>query len=123
MTTTPPQRTILVIDDDDLVREVLTRMLEDLGYRSIAAADGPSGLAIVDAECPDAVLVDLTMPLMPGDEVVAALRTRKPGLPVVLCTGIDQEDHGPVDVTAFLTKPFRLETLKRLLRDLFANCE
>jgi hypothetical protein len=52
--------TILIIDDEDLVRDVVARMLEDLGYAAITATDGPAGIAIVDNLPVDAVLVDLT---------------------------------------------------------------
>jgi PAS domain S-box-containing protein len=116
----PPARTVLVIDDEDLVRDVVARMIEDLGYTALTTSDGIAGLALVDDRPVDAVLVDLTMPKMNGAEVITALRSRKPTLPIILCSGFDRDRRGPVQADAYLPKPFRIEaleqTLARLLR-------
>ena len=112
--------TVLVIDDEDLVRDVVARMIEDLGYHAVTAADGPTGLAMVDTLAIDAVLVDLTMPRMSGADVVIALREKRPALPVVICSGYDRDRRGPVQAAAYLPKPFRIDalelTLAKLLR-------
>jgi two-component system, cell cycle sensor histidine kinase and response regulator CckA len=114
------RHTVLVIDDEDLVRDVLARMIEDLGYTALTAADGITGLDLVEHESVDAVLVDLTMPRMSGADVVTQLRARRPALPIVLCTGYDRDRRGPVNADAYLPKPFRIEaledTLAKLLR-------
>jgi two-component system, cell cycle sensor histidine kinase and response regulator CckA len=119
-TTQPPSgsRTVLVIDDEDLVRDVVARMVEDLGYAAVTAADGQTGLAMVDEQEVDAVLVDLTMPAMSGADVVAALRQRRPNLPVVLCSGYDRDGRGPITADAYLPKPFRIDALERTLAKL-----
>ncbi|MEO7730619.1 MAG: ATP-binding protein [Kofleriaceae bacterium] len=109
--------TVLVIDDEELVRDVVARMIEDLGYAAITATDGPTGLAIVDQRVVDAVLVDFTMPRMSGAEVVTALRARRPDLPIVLCSGIDREGRG-VRADAYLPKPFRIDSLDQTLAKL-----
>ncbi|HUS31371.1 MAG TPA: ATP-binding protein [Kofleriaceae bacterium] len=114
--TTAP--TVLVIDDEALVRDVVARMVEDLGYLAMTAADGQTGLALLDKETIDAVLVDLTMPQMSGADVVAAVRTKRPGLPVVICSGYDRDGRGPVQADAYLPKPFRLDALERTLAKL-----
>jgi two-component system, cell cycle sensor histidine kinase and response regulator CckA len=108
--------TILVIDDEALVRDVVARMVQELGYATMTAADGPSGIDL--AHQADAVLVDLTMPHMSGADVVAALRRKCPGLPVVVCSGYDRDARGPVQADAYLPKPFRLEALERTLAKL-----
>jgi signal transduction histidine kinase len=110
--------TVLVIDDEDLVRDVVARMVEDLGYAAMTAADGKAGLELVDRHAVDAVLVDLTMPLMSGADVVAALRKRRPNLPVVVCSGYDRDGRGPVQADAYLPKPFRIDALERTLAKL-----
>jgi PAS domain S-box-containing protein len=119
-TSQPPvnARTVLVIDDEDLVRDVVARMVEDLGYAAVTAADGKSGLELVERQSVDAVLVDLTMPLMSGADVVAALREKRPGLPVVVCSGFDRDGRGPVQADAYLPKPFRIDALERTLAKL-----
>jgi PAS domain S-box-containing protein len=118
----PPvgSQTVLVIDDEDLVRDVVARMIEDLGYSAITATDGAAGLAIVDSVPVDAVLVDLTMPRMGGVDVVTALRERRPGLPIILCSGFDR-DGRTLGADAYLPKPFRLETLGNALTKLLSG--
>lgn len=111
-------RTVLVIDDEDIVRDVVARMVEDLGYAAVTAADGAAGLALLDREEIHAVLVDLTMPQMSGADVVAALRERRPSLPVVVCSGYDREGRGRIQADAYLPKPFRIDTLERTLAKL-----
>ncbi len=116
--TVQASRTVLVIDDEELVRDIVARMVEDLGYAAVTAADGKAGLALVDSQAVDAVLVDLSMPLMSGADVVAALRLRRPNLPLILCSGYDRDGRGPVQADAFLPKPFRIDALERTLAKL-----
>jgi two-component system, cell cycle sensor histidine kinase and response regulator CckA len=122
---TPPpvesmRRTVLVVDDEDLVRDVLARMIEDLGYTAVSARDGQSALELVARQPVDAVLVDMTMPRMSGTDVIAALRVKLPGVPVVLCSGAGASGRvGPAD--AYLPKPFRIEALERTLAKLLPS--
>jgi len=111
-------RTVLVIDDEDLVRDVVARMIEDLGYNALTARDGRSGLEMVAGNAVDAVLVDMTMPGMTGADVITALRASHPALPIVLCSGFDRSRAGHVTADAYLPKPFRLEALERTLAKL-----
>ncbi len=117
----PAARTVLVIDDEDLVRDVVARMIQDLGYEAVAARDGASGLAIVDEQAIDLVLVDMTMPRMSGADVIAALRAKHPTIPIVLCSGYDRGGRGPVVADAYLPKPFRLEALEQTLARLLPH--
>jgi two-component system, cell cycle sensor histidine kinase and response regulator CckA len=122
---TPPpaieaKRTVLVIDDEDLVRDVVARMIEDLGYTAVTATDGANALEVFDRQPIDAVLVDMTMPRMSGTDVIAALRVKQPTLPVVLCSGAGISGRvGPAD--AYLPKPFRIEALERTLAKLLPS--
>ena len=115
---TPATATVLVVDDEDLVRDVVVRMIEDLGYSALPAASGAAALALLDHHAVDAVLVDLTMPMMSGVDVIAAVRARRPGLPVVLCSGFDRDGRGSGAADAYLPKPFRIEALERTLAKL-----
>jgi PAS domain S-box-containing protein len=115
-----PTRTVLVVDDEDLVRDVVGRMVEDLGYAAITVADGPAALAVLDQRAVDLVLVDMTMPRMSGADVVAAVRSKKPAMPVVVCSGFDRDGRGRVDADAYLAKPFRIDALEKTLAKLFA---
>lgn len=114
----PGSRTVLVIDDEDLVRDVVARMVEDLGYTPLTAANGKQGLELVERQHVDLVLVDLTMPVMSGADVVAELRRMRPGLPVVVCSGYERDSRGPIQADAYLAKPFRMDALERTLAKL-----
>jgi two-component system, cell cycle sensor histidine kinase and response regulator CckA len=113
-----PARTVLVVDDEDLVLDVVARMIRDLGYGALTASDGMAAIALLERHAVDAVLVDLTMPRMSGAEVIAQVRQRRPGLPVILCSGFDRDGRGPVQADAYLPKPFRIEVLERTLAEL-----
>ncbi len=115
------RKTVLVIDDEKLVREVLARMIEDLGYTTLTAGDGATGVELAAREAVDIVLVDMTMPQMSGAQVIAALRVIKPHLPIVLCSGYDRDGRGPVQADAYLPKPFRIEALEQTLAKLLAR--
>jgi len=115
---TSGSQTVLVIDDEDLVRDVVARMVEELGYSAVTASDGKSGLDLIERQAVDAVLVDLTMPNMSGADVVAALRQRRPNLPLIVCSGYDRDSRGPIQADAYLPKPFRMDSLQRTLAKL-----
>ncbi|MGE0397495.1 MAG: PAS domain S-box protein [Kofleriaceae bacterium] len=114
-TVEPPTKSVLVVDDEDLVRDVVVRMVDDLGYRAIPATDGFAALQLAGAEAIDIALVDLTMPRMSGAELVTKLREQFPAMKVILCTGYDRDRKGPVLADAYLPKPFRMEALERVL--------
>lgn len=111
-------RTVLIVDDEDSVRDVLVRLIEDLGYAAIAASDGAQALAVLSGGATvEAVLVDLTMPGMSGAALIAEIRQRLPELPVIVCSGYDRSRNGPT-VHGYLAKPFRIEALSELLASL-----
>ncbi len=105
--------TILVVDDDDLVRAMVAHVLEREGYRVLKAADGASGLALYEAEKPDLVVLDIAMPHMSGMEVAARLRElqREQGrrVPIIVLTAYARSFFGAggvaVNVDSYLTKP------------------
>jgi CheY-like chemotaxis protein len=114
---------VLVIDDEETVRMVLARLLEQKGYTTRAAGDGAEGLALF-RENPAgyvAVILDRSMPGMDGAEVFAELRRLRPDLPVVLASGYDPRDGVAGSVgerhSAFVQKPFRLADILRALRE------
>ncbi len=120
-------RTILVVDDEDLVRELAREVLEEFGYRVIEAPDGETALEL-HAELGDdldLVLLDLSMPGISGPATLERLLARAPRLPVVLWSGYSAEDDLPASVgagaRAFLEKPFELGklvlTVQRVLED------
>jgi nitrogen-specific signal transduction histidine kinase/CheY-like chemotaxis protein len=118
---------IIVIDDDAEVRAVAAEMLERCGYAVQAAENGPAGLALLDtlASSPAAILLDLMMPQMSGDEVFAQIRQRDRGVPVILMSGYDEQDvvrrFVGRGLGGFLQKPFTQYDLQDVLRQLVGS--
>ena len=83
----PPAR-ILTIDDEDLVREILTAYLEDSGFEVIQASNGQTGIDLIRRESPDLVLCDLRMPGMDGLQVLATVTREFPELPILVVSGM-----------------------------------
>lgn len=71
---------ILLIEDTELVRRAVTRMLASLGHKVVGAADGVEGVAIVSAIRPDLILCDFSMPRMDGHQFFQWLQEHRPGL-------------------------------------------
>ena len=109
---------ILVIEDDAEVRRVIVDSLELGGHKVTAAANGPDGLAALEAEAPDLLIVDYAMPLMNGAEVIKWARATLPALPVVLATGYaDMAEVAHVLGTqSILIKPFDIAALHDAVR-------
>jgi DNA-binding NtrC family response regulator len=78
---------ILVIDDEELIRQSIATYLEDSGFEVIQADDGPTGLRMAQARDPDVILLDLRMPEMDGLEVLAKVSTALAETPVIVVTG------------------------------------
>ncbi len=118
---------ILLIDDEPAVGEVTKHQLERLGYRVSAFQDSSKALAAFSADPAsfDAALSDLSMPFISGLEVVSALRTFRPDLPVVLASGFfqtsDQEAAKKMGVDEFLTKPFSSTELGATFAKVFSS--
>jgi two-component system response regulator AtoC len=74
----PATRTILVVDDEPRLREVIASALEDLGYRTLLAESGEAAIGVIEADDVDLVLTDLRMPVMDGRELLHQVRNRWP---------------------------------------------
>jgi two-component system, cell cycle sensor histidine kinase and response regulator CckA len=104
--------TILVIDDEDAVRRVAQAALESFGYKLVLAENGKQGidlLAKLGGEV-SAVLLDMTMPVMSGEETLIHLKHLRPDMPVVLSSGYDEAEvtrrFAGRGVAGFLQKPY-----------------
>jgi CheY-like chemotaxis protein len=79
---------LLVVEDEELVREVIAEQLIDRGYDVIEAEEGRRALALLDAGCAvDLIISDLSMPGMDGVSLIRAAQIRNPRLPAILLTG------------------------------------
>jgi phosphoserine phosphatase RsbU/P len=87
--------TLLVVDDDELNRDMLSRRLERKGYSVAVSPDGPGALALVEDRAFDLVLLDVMMPGLSGLEVLKLLREQHPAteLPVIMATARDQSEE------------------------------
>ncbi|KZX51192.1 MULTISPECIES: two-component system response regulator RssB [Stutzerimonas] len=82
-----PSATLLIIDDDDVVRASLAAYLDDSGFRVLQAGNGPQGMELFESEQPDLVICDLRMPQMDGLELIRQISERQLDLPVIVVSG------------------------------------
>ena len=119
--------TVLVIDDDSAMLQLLRALLEADGFAVYEAMTGPIGLGLIPAVSPCAVVLDVMMPGMDGIEVCTRISSEYPDLPVVILTGRDDGDlerrclaAGAAD---FLRKPLRPGELTGVLSSLLIDTE
>lgn len=116
--------TILVVDDEDIVRRTCTTMLESLGFASLSARDGRDAVDVFTRHqaAISAVVMDLAMPVMDGEQALRALRALRADVPVLITSGAC-----PPEVAArlagerrlkLLRKPYLVGDLERALRAL-----
>ncbi|OYN90173.1 response regulator transcription factor [Parenemella sanctibonifatiensis] len=116
------QQTILVVDDDQAVRDSLARSLKYSGYEAITANDGVDALAMLSSHRPDAIIMDVMMPRLDGLETTRMLRANGNDVPILVLTArdavgdrVDGLDAGGDD---YMAKPFALDELLARLRAL-----
>jgi signal transduction histidine kinase/CheY-like chemotaxis protein/PAS domain-containing protein len=121
--------TILVAEDESIVRNLAVRMLHKAGYAVLPACDGEEALGLLyrnRAEI-DLVLLDAVMPKLSGDEVLRRLQTDFPEIKVLLCTGYDPDSlhcrYAREEGFRLLQKPFDEETLLRMVREILTATE
>jgi two-component system, cell cycle sensor histidine kinase and response regulator CckA len=119
--------TILVAEDDPMVRDVAVRILERAGYRTIIAADGIEAVELFEQHMEDISLavVDVVMPRLSGREVYQKIKEIKPETQVVFCSGYDPEmtdaNALPGSTAQVVQKPFDPEKLLDIIRDTLDN--
>jgi CheY-like chemotaxis protein len=119
--------TVLVVDDEASVRVLVTEVLEDLGYLAVEAADGPSGLKVLQSDLRvDLMITDVGLPGgMNGRQVADAARATRPGLKVLFITGYAENaaiGSGHLEPgMQILTKPFVMETLATRIKEMLTK--
>ncbi len=119
---TPPR--ILVVDDDDVIRQLISINLELEGFDVVTAVDGEDCLRKVTEVAPDVITLDVMMPRLDGWEVASRLRADEAtaGIPLVLLSaraqGTDLRRGERIGVDAYLTKPFDPDELIAVVRRL-----
>jgi DNA-binding NtrC family response regulator len=112
----PDQTCILVVDDDEGVREYVDAVLTRAGLEVVSAPDGARGMQALDERTPDLVLLDMAMPDVSGLDLLLRIKQRRSDLPVVMLSGqgepanvIESIRRGAAD---FVSKPFEPEQLQ-----------
>jgi CheY-like chemotaxis protein len=120
----PARKTILVVDDELGILEVLEAILSDAGFKVISAMNGQEAMALLQEEVPDLVIVDFMMPLLDGAGVIKAMRAdgRLGRVPVLLASALPEQTISErcTGYDAFLRKPYKteklMEEISRLLK-------
>ena len=105
--------TILVVEDDPQLREVITEVLSDEGYHVYEAIDGQRALERIESIVPDLILSDIRMPRLTGLELAERLKQRRDPIPIVLMSTSSNAPSG--GGFTFLAKPFAIDELVALV--------
>jgi DNA-binding NtrC family response regulator len=115
-----PKKKVLVVDDDEVIRNLLINFLRFSGYEGIGAPNGQKALETILSDAPELIISDIHMPLMNGFQLLSAVKRINPNLPVVFITGFAHFRRFFADKTAradgFLEKPFSLEALDTIVK-------
>jgi two-component system, chemotaxis family, chemotaxis protein CheY len=109
---------ILVVEDDENIRELVDVILSGAGYQVLTAPDGEAALQVIGSARPDLVLLDMRMPIMDGWEFARRYRARpEPHAPIVVLTAARDaaERAAEIHANGYLGKPFNIEELLTLV--------
>jgi two-component system cell cycle sensor histidine kinase/response regulator CckA len=116
------KETILIVEDEEAVRRLMSTALEQNGYRVLIAADGVEALKLISSHSGplDLLVTDLLMPGMNGAELARKVKDRLPGITVLCISGYAEElrQSGEIDENSFLQKPFTPQALLRKVREM-----
>jgi CheY-like chemotaxis protein len=113
-------KVILVVDDDDLVRETAVVLIESLGYGAVSVANAQDALRLVMDDGIDAVLTDIMMPGIDGLELAKRIHELEPRLPVICTTGYANVVENSRHYDALLRKPYHVATIAKTLKSVLA---
>ena len=118
---------ILVVDDNEMNRDLLTRRLERQGYRVTTAVDGQEALDVLSRQEFSLVLLDIMLPVINGYQVLEQMKAdqKSSHIPVIITTALDEADGKAkcmeLGADDYLTKPFNPVTLKSRISDCLAR--
>ena len=116
-------KSILIVDDEQIVLDVLQRIISRLGYKAFVSDSGKAALERFDKSSFDLVLMDVLMPDKNGFEIARQMKKKNPQQKIVMVTGlgidaeITQEGLGRVEVDSVLSKPFSYDRVKSVVAD------
>lgn len=109
--------TILVVDDEAPIRNLLAALFRGEGHRVLEAVHGAEALRLVGAERPDVVITDVMMPVMDGAELCRRVKAHAAttATPVILMSALGPERTAGAGADAFVQKPFDLDAIERVV--------
>jgi DNA-binding response OmpR family regulator len=121
-----PPANLLIVEDEESLRLPISKLLRRKGFRVIEAADGPTAIELLrnNDTWIDAMLLDLTLPGMSGDGVLAEAVRIRPDIKVILTSAYSSQAAGVItarQVKGFIRKPYEFRELTRVLREVLAG--
>jgi two-component system cell cycle sensor histidine kinase/response regulator CckA len=113
---------VLLVEDEEIVRDIARQMLEAIGFEVVVAADGGEAIEAIERHHGSlrAVLLDYTMPRMDGEETFRVMHRRHPQIPVILSSGYSEQDlterFSDRGLSGFIQKPYQLDSLREVFR-------
>jgi two-component system, chemotaxis family, chemotaxis protein CheY len=106
----PPERTLLVVDDDPAILSTVSDILSDEGYHVVTATNGAEALATLERLVPELILLDMRMPVMDGWQFAQARSAEQREIPLVVMTAAHDARKWALEIGAadYLAKPFDL---------------
>ncbi len=117
--------TVLVIDDEENIRQIACLLLEDMGYSVVVAVDGKHGIEVFQEHQKElvGVILDMTMPRMNGEDCFYALRKISPNVQVILSSGYSKEDATSCfqdkALAGFIQKPYQIDLFQKVIAECF----
>jgi CheY-like chemotaxis protein len=125
--TEPSRYTILVVDDEELIRNLIVTFLSKMGHSCLTAVDGVDALDKMKENKIDAVITDIKMPNMDGITLTSEISIQYPGLPIMVMTAFDEEYSAGIAISAgareFIKKPFSLDEFAIRLHKMINDSE
>jgi PAS domain S-box-containing protein len=118
--------TVLIIDDEETIREVTSMALSEVGFSIVTAVDGQNGIEVFQQQTDlVGIILDMTMPRMNGETCFDALHKIDPNVPVILSSGYSEEDamakFQSKGLAGFIQKPYKIDAFQRLALNCFQN--
>jgi CheY-like chemotaxis protein len=119
------QKKILVIDDDSNIRDYLSSLFDDNGYKAFVAADSKSGLQQATKIQPDLITLDVEMPGDWGPRFYQqlSLDSKLKDIPIIIISGIAGSEHAVAKAAASISKPFDPDRLLKIVKEILDDLE
>jgi len=116
-------KSLLYVEDEKPTRRIFARLLRKFFKVVYEAENGQEGLRLFKEHTPDAVITDLVMPVMTGDEMIKLIRAESSSTPILVTTAFSERINDLPDVEAIISKPIMHDDIIKILDRLFENGE